>query len=218
MKSSISTLVAITFGAAGLLAASAWAPARAGTGRAKHAAKAAAARAAAPAPVAAAKTDDHCGLDDLGYDQLLAKRTEPVAPRKDGPIVDTIAQAKAAAAAFELGPRTMVERRPTVGGEDEVEMKPHTLTPAIVAPIVEDRLGDLYYCFMRIPRAERTDETFLLHLTIAPKGVVLDATVGGGKHAARIQACVKAQARRWVFPQGDAPSEVDYPLSFNVEH
>jgi hypothetical protein len=233
MKSSVSMTVAITLGAAGLVALAG--PARAGgAAHQAHAARHAAAVAAVPAaaavaavpaaaavaavPAAAPQVDAPCGLDDLGFDQLLAKRTEPrgTAPRPQRPVVDTLARAEAAADAFELGPRNEVTRRPTVEGE--VEMTPHTLTPAIVAPIVADRLGDLYYCFMRIPKAERVDETFILHLTIAPRGTVLDAGVAGGKHAARIQACVKAQARRWVFPQGDAPSEVDYPLSFSVAH
>jgi len=192
--------------------------------------KAAAATTAAPVKAAAAApatmtpatppagTEEHCGLDDLGYDQLLAKRTEPraAAPTADAPVADPLASAEAAADAFALGPRDHVVRRPAVEGE--VEMKPHTLTPAVVGPIVADRLGDLYYCFMRIPKAERGDETFGLHLTIAPNGTVLDAGVSGGAHAARIRACVQAQARRWVFPQGDAPSEVDYPLSFSIAH
>ena len=87
--------------------------------------------------------------------------------------------------------------------------------PEALGPLHE-RQADLEYCLMKIPQAARGNEEFMLHLTIAPKGNVLAATVAGDENAATIAKCVQAQTRRWSFPLADAPSEIDYPLSFSV--
>lgn len=237
MKNAGSTWVAIIVGTAGLLAASVWAPAHAGPSA--PAAPAAAAAPAAPAasgaqakkavkpkaakamkPTAAkSSASDHCAIDDLGYGDVLAKKSDAPAPapvKKGTPTVDTIAQSKAAADKFDLGRKSRDATRPTDG--NEVKMQSKTLSLAVVAGVVAARQSDLEYCMMQIPEKERDSEEFTLHLTITPKGVVSASSVVGDENAAKIEACVQAQVKRWTFPQADAPTEIDYPLAFHVSN
>lgn len=225
MKNAGSSMVAIILGAAGLAAASAWAPAHADPAATAHAvAKAKANKApkkAKPAAPAATATpaNDHCALDDLGYDSMLAKKSDAPAPApapKGKPAVDTIAKSKAAADKFDLGRKSRDSLRPT--DDTEVKMSAKTLSSAAVGDVVEERLPDLEYCFMKIPEKDRASEEFTLHLSIAAKGTVVSCSVEGDQDAALIQACVEAQVKRWAFPQADAPTEIDYPLSLHVQH
>lgn len=166
---------------------------------------------AAPAP------DTRCGLDDLGLDQMLAQKSDaPVVARKPSTGTDTIAAARDAAEHFDLKRKDRDASAPR--GDAELHMQAATLTAAAVGAVIADRQADLEYCFARIPEAARADEEFMLHLTIAPKGTILAAKVTGDDNAAVIEKCVQAQAKRWSFPQADAPSEIDYPLSFSVAH
>ena len=215
-----STMVAIMFGAVGLV--SAWGPARADAP--KPIAKAAktppkAAKVAKPAkgaPDANAPTD-HCALDDLGFDTMIAKKTDAApAPAVKKAQVDGLAQSKAAADHWDLGRKSRDATRPT--GDAEVKMSARTLTPSAVASVVTAKQGELEYCFMNIPEEQRASEQFTLHLSIAAKGAVVTSTLGGNDDATKVDGCVKEQVKRWQFPQADAPTEIDYPLSFHVEH
>jgi hypothetical protein len=220
MKNAGSTVVAIILGAAGLLAASAWVPAHADAPKPvakanKAPPKKAAKAKAAPAPGAA--TSDHCAIDDLGFDSMLAKKPDaPAAPAAKKSDVDTIAQSKAAADKWDLGRKSRDATRPTDG--NEVKMTAKTLSTSAVAAVVTDKQSDLEYCLENIPEADRATEQFTLHLSIAAKGTVLSSAVTGDANAAKIETCVQEQVKRWTFPQADAPTEIDYPLSFHVEH
>jgi hypothetical protein len=218
MKNAGSTVVAIILGVAGILAASAWQPASAGgSAPVKPIAKASKAPKAKAAKTAKAAPSDHCAIDDLGFDSMLAKKSDaPAAPVAKKAQVDTIAQSKAAADKFDLGRKTRGATRPSES--DEVKMEAKTLSTAAVGTVVAEKQGDLEYCLMNIPEAERGSEEFTLHLTIAPKGTVTDASVSGSENAEKIEACVQSQVKRWTFPQADAPTEIDYPLAFHLQH
>ena len=97
-------------------------------------------------------------------------------------------------------------------------MQAKTLSMSIVRGVVSERQGDLEYCLMQLPEAERGTEEFTLHLNIASKGNVVDAKVSGAEVASKVEACVQAQTKRWVFPQADAPTEIDYPLAFHISN
>ena len=218
MKNAGSTVVAIILGMAGLLAASAWEPANAGGGApAKSVAKTNKAPKAKKAKTPKAAPSDHCAIDDLGYDSMLAKKSDaPSAPAAKKTQVDTIAQSKAAADKFDLGRKTRGATRPSE--DTEVKMDAKTLSTAAVGTVVAAKQGDLEYCLMNIPEAERGSEEFTLHLTISPKGAVVDSSVSGSENAEKIEACVQSQVKRWTFPQADAPTEIDYPLAFHLQH
>ncbi|HTJ44674.1 MAG TPA: AgmX/PglI C-terminal domain-containing protein [Kofleriaceae bacterium] len=165
----------------------------------------------APAP------SDHCAIDDLGFDSMLAKKSDaPAAPVAKKASVDTIAQSKAAADKFDLGRKSRNADRP--GDGPDIKMQAKTLSAAAVGAVVSDNLGDLEYCLMQIPEKERGSEQFTLHLTIAAKGSVVEASVGGSDNADKIDECVQAQVKRWSFPQADAPTEIDYPVALHVQH
>jgi len=220
MKNAGSTLVAIVVGAAGLLVASAWVPAHADpakpVAKANKVPKKPAKAKAAPAATTG-DASDHCAIDDLGYDSLLAKKSDaPAAPVVKKSDVDTIAQSKAAADKWDLGRKSRDASRPTDG--NEVKMQAKTLSTSMVAAVVTDKQSDLEYCLENIPEADRGTEQFTLHLSIAAKGVVLKSSVSGDANAEKIDACVQSQVKRWTFPQADAPTEIDYPLSFHLEH
>ena len=212
MKNAGSTVVAMILGAAGLLAASG-----AHADAPKPVVKANKAPKAKKAKPVAAPPSDHCALDDLGYDSLLAHKSDaPAAPVAKKAQVDTIAASKAAADKFDLGRKSRTADRP--GDASEVKMQAKTLSTAAVGAVVADRLNDLEYCLMNIPEADRGSEEFTLHLVIAPKGNVVSSSIAGGDNADKIGACVQAQVKRWTFPQADAPTELDYPLSLRVQH
>lgn len=216
MKNAGSTVVAMILGAAGLLAASG---AHADTP--KHVVKAnKAPKAKSKAKTLVAPPSDHCAIDDLGYDSLLAKKSDapaaPVGPTAKKAKVDPIAASKAAADKFDLGRKSRTADRP--GESSEVKMQAKTLSTAAVGGVIADRLSDLEYCLMNIPEADRGSEEFTLHLVIAPKGNVVSSSIAGGDNADKIGACVQAQVKRWTFPQADAPTELDYPLSLRVQH
>jgi hypothetical protein len=216
MKNAGSTVVAIILGAAGLLVASG---AHAGGPKpVVKANKAPKAKARTPkAAVAPAPAEEHCALDDLGFDSMLAKKSDaPVVVAPKRPAVDTIAKSKAAADSWDLGRKSRDASRPS--GEIQVKTHAKTLSAGAVGAVVADKLSDLEYCLASIPEAERGSEQFTLHLVIAPKGNVVSSSVGGNDDAARIGACVQAQVKRWTFPQAEAQTELDYPLSFHVEH
>ncbi|MCE9573347.1 MAG: AgmX/PglI C-terminal domain-containing protein [Deltaproteobacteria bacterium] len=208
MTNGASKLMTIAMGAAVLVGATGLASARPRhtSVRMKSASKAA----AVTPPVA----DTRCGLDDLGLDQMLAKKSDAAPIARKAPSVDTIAASRDAADRFDLKRKGRDASAPR--GDAELHMEAATLTPAAVGTVIAARQADLEYCFMKIPEAARGNEAFTLHLTIAPKGNVLAASVAGDENAAAIDACVQAQAKRWSFPQADAPSEIDYPLTFSI--
>jgi hypothetical protein len=225
MKLGGATWVAIIVGTAGLLAVSLELPANADPKPAAaaprkpvKAAKAKKPPAATAGAAAAAAAADHCAIDDLGYGDMLAKKSDaPPAPVKTGkPKVDMLAVSKAAADKFDLGRKSRDANRPTDG--NEVKMQSKVLSMAVVAGVVAERRADLEYCMLQVPEAERGSEEFTLHLTIAAKGAVLAASVSGADNAAKIEACVQAQVKRWTFPQGDTTTEIDYPLSFHLSN
>jgi hypothetical protein len=215
-------MVAIVLGAAGLLAASAWQPAHADAPKpvakaSKAPKKATKPAKATPATPATGAASDHCAIDDLGFDSMLAKKSDtPTAPAPKKTDVDTIAKSKAAADKWDLGRKSRDASRPTDG--NEVKMQAKTLSQSAVAAVVTDKQSDLEYCLENIPEADRGSEQFTLHLSITAKGTVLSSAVTGGDNAEKIDACVQEQVKRWTFPQADAPTEVDYALSFHVEH
>ena len=223
MKNAGSTVVAMFVGAAALLiAAAANADAPKPVAKAAKAPKAAAnkaPKAKATTPAATAPSD-HCAIDDLGFDSMLAKKSDaPAAPaaKKDKAKVDGLAMSKAAADSWDLGRKSRDATRPT-DGSAEVKMQAKTLSLSAVGAVVSAKQGDLEYCIMNIPEDERGSEQFTLHLEIAPKGTVVSSTLGGSDNAAKIESCVQEQVKRWTFPQADAPTDIDYPLSFHVEH
>lgn len=218
MKNAGSTVVAIVLGTLGLMAVSISAHAAPKpVAKANKAPPKKSAKAAKATPATTTAPSDHCAIDDLGYDSLLAKKSDaPAAPAVKRPDVDTIAQSKAAADKWDLGRKSRDASRPTDG--NEVKMQAKTLSTSAVAAVVTDKQSDLEYCLENIPEKDRGTEEFTLHLSISAKGVVLSSAVSGSENAAKIDACVQEQVKRWTFPQADAPTEIDYPLSFHVEH
>ena len=213
-----SKLVAMMLGAGLVLAAT---PSLADAPKpAKPAAKASkpkAAKANKNPKAATTPASDHCAIDDLGFDSMLAKKRDaPAAPVAKRPAVDTIAQSKAAADKWDLGRKSRSADRPGDGAD--IKMQAKTLSASAVGAVVSDNLGDLEYCLMQIPEKERGSEQFTLHLTIAAKGSVVEASVGGSDNADKIEACVEAQVKRWTFPQADAPTEIEYPVALHVQH
>ena len=220
MKNAGSTVVAMFVGAAALLiAVAANADAPKPVAKAAKAPKAAANKAPKKATPAATAPSDHCAIDDLGFDSMLAKKSDAPAapaPKKDKAKVDGLAMSKAAADSWDLGRKSRDASRPTDGSE--VKMQAKTLSLSAVGAVVSAKQGDLEYCIMNIPEDERGSEQFTLHLEITPKGTVTSSTLGGSDNAAKIESCVQEQVKRWTFPQADAPTDIDYPLSFHVEH
>ncbi len=145
---------------------------------------------------------------------MLAKKSDAPPVVRKAPTADTTAATRDAAERFDLKRKGRDASAPR--GDAELHMVAATLSVATVGAVIAERQADLEYCFMKIPAAARGNEEFMLHLTIAPRGNVLAATVAGDANAVAIERCIQAQARRWSFPQADAPSEVDYPLTFTV--
>jgi hypothetical protein len=229
MKNAGAAAITIILGAAGSAhadpskpakpAAAAAAPAPAAKAKAKPEAKAMKTPSVAKAAQAAKpEVSDHCAIDDLGFDQMLAKRDAqaPAPPaKKAAPAVDTIAQSRAAADKFELGRKSRDANRPTA---DESRARAKTLSVGVVGAVVAQKMSELEYCLLQIPEEQRGSEQFTLHLAISPKGAVTTAALNGADNAASIEACVKTQVQRWTFPVAEAATELDYPLAFKVQH
>jgi outer membrane biosynthesis protein TonB len=171
------------------------------------------AKVAAPAPA----PEPRLLSDTLPMDDLV------IAPPSGTPATTAPATAKREVAAlgadragYDLTRRARDVARPS--GEDVLRMDAATLPQAKITPVVRAGLAQLQFCYERAASGDpdATGEV-TLRFTISPKGKVSGiTTAAGGTDAAELEGCMKRHVARWKFPASDAPTEVDYPLVFDL--
>jgi hypothetical protein len=96
--------------------------------------------------------------------------------------------------------------------KQEVLAKPRTLTDSQVAWVVNSRLDDVEYCWMKLPATKRVDTTAMFKFSVAPNGSVGNVELADGVPA-EAQKCMVQLASQWTFPTTEAQSEVEYPVA-----
>jgi hypothetical protein len=83
-----------------------------------------------------------------------------------------------------------------------------------VAQVVNDKLDDLEYCWLKVPANKRVASTAILHLAIAGGEVSESRTVG--TLPAGVDKCIGMVTKRWHFPVTPSPCEIEPALTFTA--
>ena len=114
---------------------------------------------------------------------------------------------------FDLAPR----RSALPEGDEPLPVaRPKSLTDAQIARVMKKQLGDVEYCWNRLPApARKTDTTAVITLSVEMTGVVSGVEVDSDVPASA-QKCISACAARWVFPIAEASSQVEYAVALRA--
>ena len=100
---------------------------------------------------------------------------------------------------FDLVPR----HSSTPSGDASPVAKKIVLSQGQVDGVVKAKLGDVEYCWSRLPEIQRkADTTAVLKLEIDPSGEVETVNVDG-KLPDETQRCIAVAAAKWQFPMAD---------------
>ena len=112
---------------------------------------------------------------------------------------------------FDLAPR-----HAALPSGDAKEVKKIVLSQGQVADVVKAKLGDVEYCWNRLPEIQRkADATAVLKLEIDPSGEV--ETVGvDGKVPEETQRCIAVAAAKWQFPMADELGQFEYAVALRA--
>jgi hypothetical protein len=186
------------------------------------------AKVAEPAP-APRLLSDTLPMDDLVIAPAPAAPSaapsgSPATPAPAAPKPATPKQAKksakpaldhAAAGSFDLT-RSRDVAKPS--GDDVLKMPATSLQQPQITAVVKANLAQLQFCYERAASGDpdATGEV-TLRFSVSPKGKVSGITItAGGVTASKLEGCIKRNVARWKFPAADAPTEVDYPLVFDL--
>lgn len=99
---------------------------------------------------------------------------------------------------------------------DRTEVAKKLLTQLQVDQVVKAKLGDVQYCWNRLPASQRrSDTTAILELAIDATGEVETVDVHGSvpQEAAR---CISAAAAAWQFPVADQAGDFEYAVALRT--
>jgi len=118
-------------------------------------------------------------------------------------------------------------KKPNYGESFELKgrfaSKPRDVDPTIVknveqAPtrVIKDKVGDLEYCWLKLPAGKRAASSAMLRVTIEAAGNVTQARVEG-ELPAGVGKCITSAANRWTFPAADARSEIEHGITLSTK-
>jgi hypothetical protein len=117
-------------------------------------------------------------------------------------------------ASFELGPRHAA--LPSEDDEPVIKARPRPLSEGQVTQVVMKKLGDVQYCWNRLPAAaRRVDTTAVLRFSVQITGVVGTVDVAG-EVPPSAQKCIAAAAGRWTFPVAETQSDIEYAVALRA--
>ncbi len=101
--------------------------------------------------------------------------------------------------------------------------KPRDVDPAIArnltehqaGRVIKDKIGDLEYCWLKLPAGKRVASAAMLKVTIEAAGTVTQARVDG-ELPAGVAKCITSAANRWTFPVADARSEIEHGITLTT--
>jgi len=125
-------------------------------------------------------------------------------------------------------PSKPAAKKPNFGESFELKgryaSRPRDVEPAIVKNVpltatqpgvLKDKIGDLEYCWLKLPAAKRVASSAMLKVTIEAVGTVAAARVDG-ELPAGVGKCITTVASRWTFPAGDARSEIEHGITLTT--
>lgn len=118
------------------------------------------------------------------------------------------------------------KKKPNFGESFELKgryaSRPRDVEPAIVKNVIasqprvlEDKIADVEYCWLKLPAAKRVASAAVLKVTIEAAGTVTSAHVEG-RLPAGVGKCITSVATRWSFPVGDARSEIEHGITLTT--
>lgn len=115
-------------------------------------------------------------------------------------------------------------KKPNLGESFELKgrnaSQPRDVDPSIVSNVIErqpvrvikDKLGDLEYCWLKVPAGKRVASAATLRVTIEAAGTVTQSRVDG-ELPAGVAKCITSAVNRWTFPVADARSEIEHGIT-----
>lgn len=161
-------------------------------------------------------------LTTLGALSSSAEAGKRVTPKAKAPPaaapVSEIIPVKEKAIKFNFGEDYVLAPKAATAPSGEVEevFEAQTVNQAQVSKVVQERIADLEYCWLRIPAARRVAGSANLKLMIEANGAVAGAFVDGSLPAG-VGACIEKLAARWAFPVADAGCEIEHAISLNTK-
>jgi hypothetical protein len=99
---------------------------------------------------------------------------------------------------------------------DIEEFTAQPITQTQVSKVVQAKVSELEYCWLRLPASKRVAASTNLRLLVEASGTVAGAFAEGTLPAG-VGACIEKLASRWTFPAADAGCEIEHALSFNAK-
>ena len=90
-----------------------------------------------------------------------------------------------------------------------------SLSDGQVGRVIKDRVGDLEYCWLRVPVARRT-ATATLHVSIEAAGTVSETRIDG-ELPASVGKCITTAANRWTFPVAESRTEIEHGITLSTK-
>lgn len=148
---------------------------------------------------------------------VLADTHQPSSPSSSKKPVAEPARPKAKkldlGESFDLAPR---HNAVPEGDVPLPNVRPRALSDAQIGRVMKKQLGDVEYCWNRLPApSRRTDTTAVLKLSVETTGVVSAVEVASDVPASA-QKCIATAAARWTFPVAETLSQVEYAVALRA--
>ncbi len=109
---------------------------------------------------------------------------------------------------YDLAPRTAATPSETT------RVAKKGLSEAQIATVVKAKLGEVQYCWAKLPSGQRKDAMALLQLAIDETGEV--QTVGVVGPPSDAQRCISERAGVWKFPASDRAGDYEYGVQLRA--
>jgi len=126
-------------------------------------------------------------------------------------------------AAQKPAPNRHAKKKPNFGEgyelKDRSAHRPRVVETPVVRTVIahptgrdlRDKVGDLEYCWLKLPPARRIASAAMLHVTVEAAGMVTAASVEGALPAG-VERCITAAAGRWRFPVAETRAELEHAI------
>jgi hypothetical protein len=91
-----------------------------------------------------------------------------------------------------------------------------SVSNAQVTQVINERIEELEYCWLRLPASKRVASSAMIHFAIEASGTVAGIEVEG-QLPAGVAKCITAATSKWTFPAADAGCEVEHPISMGTK-
>lgn len=128
-----------------------------------------------------------------------------------------------AAAADRSKPSKTPSKKPNFGESFELKSRfasrPRAIDPTIVKNVevqstraIKDKIGDVEYCWLRLPANRRLASSAILRLTVEAAGHVSSVRIDGALPAG-VAKCISTVAGRWTWAPEDSRSEIEHGVT-----